>query len=51
MFPNNKRIFRAARMSAPDGIRIDDKGRVGDVLVVLGQNMIWTVKIDIMVSS
>ncbi|KAJ3959936.1 hypothetical protein N0V92_003432 [Colletotrichum tropicale] len=28
MWPVNKRIFGVARMQAPDGIRIDDKGRV-----------------------
>ncbi|KAH0439218.1 hypothetical protein CcaCcLH18_03013 [Colletotrichum camelliae] len=28
MWPVNKRIFGIARMQAPDGIRIDDKGRV-----------------------
>ncbi|KAJ0318061.1 hypothetical protein COL5a_010808 [Colletotrichum fioriniae] len=86
VWPVNKRIFGVSRMQAPDGIRIDDKGRVwtgegegvvvrssqgkvigvfngqyftrdpvntaivqfelaGDVLVVLGQNKLWTVKL------
>ncbi|KAK1624872.1 hypothetical protein BDP81DRAFT_464261 [Colletotrichum phormii] len=92
MWPVNKRIFGASRMQAPDGIRIDDQGRVwtgegegvmvrssqgkvvgvfngqyftrdpvntaivqfelaGDVLVVLGQNKLWTVKLAEMVNS
>ncbi|KAK0370763.1 hypothetical protein CLIM01_11873 [Colletotrichum limetticola] len=86
MWPVNKRTFGVSRTQAPDGIRIDDKGRVwtgegegvvvrssqgkvigvfngqffttdsvntaivqfelaGDVLVVLGQNKLWTVKL------
>jgi gluconolactonase len=28
MFPVNKRIFGVSRMQAPDGIRVDDQGRV-----------------------
>lgn len=86
MWPVNKRIFGVSRMQAPDGIRIDDRGRVwtgegegivvraadgriiglfnaqyftrdptktaivqfalaGDILVILGQNKLWTVKL------
>ena len=86
MWPVNKRIFAVARMQAPDGIRIDDSGRVwtaegegvvvrssagkvlgvfnahyftrdpvktaivqfelaDDVLVILGQNKLWTIKL------
>ena len=40
MWPVNKRIFAVARMQAPDGIRIDDQGRVwtaeGEGVVVRG---------------
>lgn len=28
MMPVNRRVFSVARMQAPDGIRVDDKGRV-----------------------
>jgi gluconolactonase len=28
MWPVNKRIFAVARMQAPDGIRVDDRGRI-----------------------
>lgn len=86
MWPINKRIFGVSRMQAPDGIRIDDKGRVwtadgegvvvrsidgkvigvfnsqyftrdpvntaivqfelaGNILVILGQNKLWTIKL------
>ncbi|KAK5079359.1 hypothetical protein LTR64_002218 [Lithohypha guttulata] len=92
MWPVNKRIFGVARMQAPDGIRIDNKGRVwtaegegvvvraptgrvlgvfnayyftrdpvktaivqfelaGDVLVILGQNKIWIVKLQEVVNA
>jgi gluconolactonase len=86
MWPVNKRIFAVARMQAPDGIRVDEQGRVwtaegegvlvrsavgkvigvfnahyftrdpvktaivqfelaGDVLIILGQNKLWTIKL------
>lgn len=41
MWPTNKRIFSVARMQAPDGIRVDDEGRVwtaeGEGVVVRDQ--------------
>lgn len=87
MWPTNKRIFGVARMQAPDGIRIDDQGRVWtaegegivvrakdgrilglfnahyftrdpvkvaivqfelveDMVVILGQNKLWIVKVQ-----